>query len=708
MLRALQTERDSVHELENALSTLQQNNSAISEMVESRDMLIDELNNRVAVFEEDKVVLKAALRQLQKEMKDEGPKTQKVIDDLKDAREEIERLNFEINSILSEHQTELSLLQNIISQKQAALDSSESNMTVIGSYVDKLEERLATFALARRDIDLREQKCKEIEERAILLEKERDELRAQVGGYDSEHDDLKFLLADLVNERTQLQNKNAALVKERDGLFAGGRTLRDTIASLEIDIESLGKYVSDWKSRVSVLESTIENQSSELRQREEREEELATALGQKATELEEKAVELEQQKTAELQRVLERKRFDLEREKAAELERVLEEERVDLEQQKAAELERVLEEERVDLERQKAAELERVLEEERIDLEQQKAAELERMLEQERVDLEQQKAAELERLLEQERVDLEQQKAAELERLLEQERVENEGVLSEEPFFDAEPDHDNERDEIMLLEEDAQPYVPSEQYSGAKPDIPPPPPPPPPMHSESLAGFNSVDEDFSLESNEDVTPPSFASMDDRLLSGSYYEQGPPEPVSEWSPPENEAPEDAEPTFESSSEQNLPEQPSDAWRWDEQRLPDLPVDSVPVEDSPTNLEPADEDDHQPFDEVQDSHGAPDNSLDEPDLSDPDLQSSAADPELPDSATESNENKNNNTELKSTAAPQVLKGPPIPGKFQKPRDEVPFRMIRKAFARTTGIHGVISPSSQPDPTRPKNGK
>ncbi len=69
-----------------ALSTAQQNNSAIAEMVESRDSLIDELNDRVAVFEEDKVVLKAALRQLQKEMKDEAPKTQKLLDELKKSK----------------------------------------------------------------------------------------------------------------------------------------------------------------------------------------------------------------------------------------------------------------------------------------------------------------------------------------------------------------------------------------------------------------------------------------------------------------------------------------------------------------------------------------------------------------------------------------------------------------------------------------------
>ena len=86
LLKALQTERNSVHELEAAVASLQQNNSAIAEMVDSRDLIIDELNNRIAVFEDDKIVLKAALRQLQKEMKEEAPKSQKLIDDLSEAK----------------------------------------------------------------------------------------------------------------------------------------------------------------------------------------------------------------------------------------------------------------------------------------------------------------------------------------------------------------------------------------------------------------------------------------------------------------------------------------------------------------------------------------------------------------------------------------------------------------------------------------------
>ena len=56
-------------------------------MVMSRDALIEELNDRVAVFEDDKMVLKAALRQLQKEMKEEAPKTKKLMDDLQASRD---------------------------------------------------------------------------------------------------------------------------------------------------------------------------------------------------------------------------------------------------------------------------------------------------------------------------------------------------------------------------------------------------------------------------------------------------------------------------------------------------------------------------------------------------------------------------------------------------------------------------------------------
>ena len=50
-------------------TSLQLNNMALSDVVEIRDPLVGEINDRVAVFEEYRVVLKTAPRQLQRDMR---------------------------------------------------------------------------------------------------------------------------------------------------------------------------------------------------------------------------------------------------------------------------------------------------------------------------------------------------------------------------------------------------------------------------------------------------------------------------------------------------------------------------------------------------------------------------------------------------------------------------------------------------------------
>ena len=49
-------------DLEVMAAYLQLNNTALSDVLESRDALVGDLNGGVAVLEEDRVVLKAALR----------------------------------------------------------------------------------------------------------------------------------------------------------------------------------------------------------------------------------------------------------------------------------------------------------------------------------------------------------------------------------------------------------------------------------------------------------------------------------------------------------------------------------------------------------------------------------------------------------------------------------------------------------------------
>ncbi|CAJ1942848.1 unnamed protein product [Cylindrotheca closterium] len=258
LLRALQSERGSVHELEGVVASLQQNNSAISEMVESRDSIIDELNNRISVFEEDKVVLKAALRQLQKEIKEEAPKAQKLMDDLAAAESDSERLRNDINSLIQTHQEELNLLQQQISTKQKTISETESNMTAIGTYVDKLEDRLTSFAVTRRDMEAREKRCKEIEEAAVQTESEKKELEAKLETYSREQEELKKLLEELVNERASLQKDNRKLATDSEFRVAEQEQLQLKCTSLECEVQNLTESLEELRSRSGLLESELE------------------------------------------------------------------------------------------------------------------------------------------------------------------------------------------------------------------------------------------------------------------------------------------------------------------------------------------------------------------------------------------------------------------------------------------------------------------
>ena len=69
-------------ELEETEMSLIINNKSLSGVVEIKDDLVGELTDRVAVSREDRVVLKAALRQLQREMRDETPALCRKRDDL--------------------------------------------------------------------------------------------------------------------------------------------------------------------------------------------------------------------------------------------------------------------------------------------------------------------------------------------------------------------------------------------------------------------------------------------------------------------------------------------------------------------------------------------------------------------------------------------------------------------------------------------------
>ncbi|GAX28507.1 hypothetical protein FisN_12Hh128 [Fistulifera solaris] len=248
LLAALQRERENVEELEATVTNLQRNNTALAEQVKSRDEILDELNDRIGVFEEDRVVLKAALRQLKKDMSEEAPKTQRMADDLKLARIEIKRLQNEIESLVLCHEEEKANLQSTIREKDDAIQWTESNLTMIGTYVRKLEERLGDFAIARREIESREQECLEMELNANKISESRKMLEDEVARLQKEHDEFRELIEELIQARSKLKLENDHMRNERD-------MIKRTQSQLEHNVNQLQKQISTLQDENSLLSS---------------------------------------------------------------------------------------------------------------------------------------------------------------------------------------------------------------------------------------------------------------------------------------------------------------------------------------------------------------------------------------------------------------------------------------------------------------------
>lgn len=238
LLHALQTERSSVEELEASLITLQRNNSAIMDVVQSKNSLINELNDRVAVFEEDKMVLKAALRQLQKEIREEAPKLVK-------AQESEQRLMEQLEQLQAEYNEDTEIWQQQLEEGEIKWNRTKDELMLIGTYVDQLEDRLATFAIAKKEIELREAQCQDLEAEAARHAKEAESWKSQVESLAKEQGETKPLLEDLVKERAQTRVK-------MDELRNQCKDLQDQIQSWKqkvADAEQQGEEIKSQSAR---------------------------------------------------------------------------------------------------------------------------------------------------------------------------------------------------------------------------------------------------------------------------------------------------------------------------------------------------------------------------------------------------------------------------------------------------------------------------
>jgi len=214
LLHALRTERSNVEELESALSALQRNNSAIVDVVASRDSIISELNDRVAVFEEDKMVLKAALRQLRAEIKEEAPRTEQLVRDLEEARMREVELMDEMEGMVEDHRMEREEWESQLVNLTKEQNKTKEELELIGLYVDQLEDRLANFAIARRELEVREQECERLEKVAKEEADIGEEYKRQLDDLTKEKEEMKALLEELVTERAETRAKMDALTQE--------------------------------------------------------------------------------------------------------------------------------------------------------------------------------------------------------------------------------------------------------------------------------------------------------------------------------------------------------------------------------------------------------------------------------------------------------------------------------------------------------------
>ena len=97
-------------------------------------------------------------------------------------------------ALRSFHSSNLSSLQYQIDKRDELILRAEPKLTAIGSYLDQLEERLASFAVTRRDMAVREDRCDHSELETPHLGGEIDALKVVVTKVNGERNDIKGLI----------------------------------------------------------------------------------------------------------------------------------------------------------------------------------------------------------------------------------------------------------------------------------------------------------------------------------------------------------------------------------------------------------------------------------------------------------------------------------------------------------------------------------
>ena len=169
-----------------------------------------------------------------------------------------------MESLKNLHEKEIQNLNIQLTQKQTLMDETDSKMNMISVYVDQLEERLATFALARRDIETREERCKDLEDKTAKNLEELGQLQNELIFISQERDEVKNLVELMVKERTALEKNKVKLEEEIKIHMTEGENMRTQIRNLDGELGDMKKQISELTMRIGEMESLKEQSDGEL------------------------------------------------------------------------------------------------------------------------------------------------------------------------------------------------------------------------------------------------------------------------------------------------------------------------------------------------------------------------------------------------------------------------------------------------------------
>ncbi len=144
------------------------------------------------------------------------------------------------------------------------INETDSKMSMISVYVDQLEERLASFAVARRDINVREEACKAIEEEQGKLSKECEELKKEKNILTEARDELQGLVDVMVKERAQLKSEKAQLEKERDLTISQVEALQEELKALNENFMTLDGETKEAKESLEKASSELSGKDADI------------------------------------------------------------------------------------------------------------------------------------------------------------------------------------------------------------------------------------------------------------------------------------------------------------------------------------------------------------------------------------------------------------------------------------------------------------